>query len=70
MTDRTPFNLTVARIEAGLSINALSRETGVPAPAISRLEAGLKVRPDRAKVIADRFGVKVTDLEAFAEVAA
>lgn len=57
------FNLTMARINAGYSIKSLARELGVHEHAIRRLERGEGgVHPANAKLIADRFGVQVTDL--------
>lgn len=56
------FDLMVARLNAGYSIKALARELGVHEHAIRRLERGDGAHPATAKKIADRFGVRVTDL--------
>lgn len=58
----TTFDLTVARLNAGLSHRALAKATGVSPIVVKRLEAGLRAHPANAKKIADFFGVLVTDL--------
>lgn len=64
------FDLHVARINAGYSIKGLARELGIHEHAIRQLERGGRVRPATAKVVADRFGVLVTDLMPIAAEAA
>lgn len=56
------FDLTAARLNAGFSIRSLADQIGVPEASIRRLENGEGVHPARAKVVADHFGVRVTDL--------
>jgi transcriptional regulator with XRE-family HTH domain len=56
------INLAEQRLNAGYSIKALARELGVHEHAIRKLEAGGTIHPANAKKIADKFGVKVTDL--------
>lgn len=64
------FDLTAARLNAGLSIRDLASELDVNQHSIRRLESGEgSVHPATAKKIADRFGVKVTDLMPLAEAA-
>jgi len=63
------FNLTAERVNRGLSIRALAREMGVAEQSLRRLEAGERVTPAIAKRIADYFGVKVTDLGPFRDMA-
>jgi transcriptional regulator with XRE-family HTH domain len=65
------FNLTEARLNEGLSIRALARELGIPENSIRRFERGDGLlRPANAKLVADRFGVQVTDLLPFEREAA
>lgn len=59
---KQPFDLRRARLNAGLSIRGLARETGVHEQIIRRLEAGEPARPESIKPIADHFGVKVLDI--------
>jgi transcriptional regulator with XRE-family HTH domain len=54
------------RLNRGLTIAALAARTEVPEYAIGRLERGNRIDPERAKRIADHFGVQVTDFPAFA----
>jgi ribosome-binding protein aMBF1 (putative translation factor) len=57
------FDLTKARLNEGLSIRGLAKEVNVPEHSIRRYESGEGgLHPGNAKRIADRFGVKVTDL--------
>ena len=57
------FDLTEARLNAGLSIRGLADELDVGQHSIRALERGDgRVHPATAKKIADRFGVQVTDL--------
>jgi transcriptional regulator with XRE-family HTH domain len=57
-----PFNLRAERMNAGYSIAQLADELGIHHRQIRRLEAGGSIGPANAKKIADKFGVKVTDL--------
>lgn len=57
------FDLRTARINAGLSIKGLARETKVNEHSIRALESGERgVRPENAKKVADYFDVQVTDV--------
>lgn len=56
------FNLTVARLNAGLSIKGAAREIGIHEHSIRALENGGTVHPATAKKVADYFGVSVVDL--------
>jgi transcriptional regulator with XRE-family HTH domain len=56
------FDLAQARVNAGYSIRGFAREVGVSEQTLRRLEQGLGVRPEGAKLVADFFEVKVTDL--------
>lgn len=62
MSKPAKFDLTTARINAGHSIRGLARTIGVAEPTLRRLEAGLPVRPESAKPVADYFEIQVTDL--------
>lgn len=64
------FNLRAERLNAGKSIRGLAKHLDVPEQSIRRLEAGFGINPETAKKIADYFGIKVTDLPAFAEMVA
>jgi predicted transcriptional regulator len=61
------FNLTIERLNAGLSIPDFATAVGVSDRTIRRLESGAAVHPSNAKKVADFFGVKVTDLMPIAE---
>lgn len=63
------FDPSTERLNRGLSVRALARECEVPEQAVRRLEAGERITPGNAKKIADFFGVKVTDLPPFRQVA-
>lgn len=56
------FNLTVARVNAGLSQRQLAAKVGVGLETVRRLETGLGAHPANAKKVADYFDVQVTDL--------
>lgn len=56
------FDLTVARVNAGLSQRELAAACGVHRNTIKSLEDGQTVRPSNAKKVADFFEVQVTDL--------
>jgi transcriptional regulator with XRE-family HTH domain len=63
----TTFNLKAARLNKGLTVSQLADALdGVDEAAIYRLERGTRISPERAKKVADHFGVKVSDLPAFA----
>lgn len=57
-----PFDLTVARMNAGLSQRQLATKVGVGLETVRRLEAGAGAHPANAKKVADYFEVRVTDL--------
>jgi transcriptional regulator with XRE-family HTH domain len=61
------FDLTTARLNAGFSIRGLARDLGIGEQAIRRLENGEVVHPATAKKVADKFGVRVTDLVSFGD---
>jgi ribosome-binding protein aMBF1 (putative translation factor) len=56
------FDLTSARLNAGLSMRGLADAVDVAEQTIRRLEDGEGVHPANAKKVADYFGIKVTDL--------
>ena len=56
------FDLRAARLNAGLSQRELAAETKAPLATVQGLEDGRGARPSHAKLIADFFGIKVTDL--------
>lgn len=62
--------LSAERLNRGHSIRSLAAELGVHQHAIRRLEAGQPIHPASAKLIADYFGCKVTDLMPLDEAAA
>ena len=64
------FDLTTARVNAGLSQRELATKAGVSRDTIQRLEAGLGAHPRNAKRVADYFEVQVTDLMAIEREAA
>lgn len=61
-----PFDLRAARIDSGLTISAFAEAIGITAASYRRLEAGTPTSPALAKRVADHYGVRVTDLPAFA----
>jgi transcriptional regulator with XRE-family HTH domain len=56
------MNLARERVNRGFTVRGLARELGVAEQTIRRLENGEMVHPAKAKVVADFFGCKVTDL--------
>jgi transcriptional regulator with XRE-family HTH domain len=56
------FDLKKARLDAGLSQRELAAATRAPLATIQGLEAGRGARPAHAKLVADFFDIKVTDL--------
>lgn len=64
------MNLRAERLNKGLSTRDAASEIGVSQAIILRAEEGLGVRPAHAKLIADFYGVKVTDIWPVDEVAA
>lgn len=57
-----PFDLRRERINAGLSLKGFARRLQVPEGTLRRLEAGLPVRPESVKPVADFFDVDVLDV--------
>lgn len=49
-------------MNAGHSIRSLARLLKIDRRTLERLESGKSVYPSKAKVVADHFGVQVTDL--------
>lgn len=67
----TGAELKAIRLNNGDSIRGLARKLDLPEQTIRRLEEGKGCWLDRAKKLADYYGVQVTDLPAFElEVAA
>lgn len=60
------FDPVRARLDMGLTQRGAADAAEVPFQTIQRIEAGLGAHPANAKKIADFYGVKVTDLPAFA----
>lgn len=60
----TPKQMREFRLNAGLSLSAVSEQIGVPKRLLAELENGVPVRPHphNAKRLADFYGVKVTDI--------
>lgn len=58
----TPAELRIARINRGYTIRGLAREIDVPEQSIRRIEGGSRISLPYAKLIADFYGVLVTDL--------
>jgi DNA-binding XRE family transcriptional regulator len=54
--------LRSARMNEGVTINALAEATGVSRATIMRLEQGAAPQAPTAKALADFFEVKVTDI--------
>lgn len=55
------MSLKAARLNRGLSIEALAKQVGVPAHVIRHAESGGRPRPENALRIAEFFGCQVTD---------
>lgn len=56
------FSLQTARLNRGMSIRQLALAVGMAQQTLANLENGKPVHPASAKVVADYFGVQVTDL--------
>lgn len=56
------FDLKAARLNKGLSLRAAAIRVGVDMHALWRAERGGSPSPATAKVIADFYGVQVTDI--------
>jgi transcriptional regulator with XRE-family HTH domain len=56
------MNLTAERLNRGMSVRQAAERIGIAAGTLSTLEAGGSVHPASAKLVADFYGCKVTDL--------
>lgn len=56
------MNLVAERLNRGLSTRDAAREIGVSQDLLLRAENGSTPQPRHAKLIADFYGVKVTDV--------
>jgi transcriptional regulator with XRE-family HTH domain len=55
-------NLRAERLDMGLSQRAAAERIGISQAILLRAEAGLGVRPEHAKLIADFYGFRVRDI--------
>lgn len=63
MTTKTRrFDVATARVNAGYGVRGFARKLGLHEATLRRIEEGLPVRPENAKLVADFFDIKVTDL--------
>jgi transcriptional regulator with XRE-family HTH domain len=53
--------LTTARLNKGLSLEAAALQIGVARTTLVRAERGERIHPAKAKLIADFFGLEVSD---------
>lgn len=58
------FSLAAARVNRGHSVRSLAAELEIDWRTLTRLEGGFPIHPAKAKLVADYFGVQVTDLMA------
>jgi transcriptional regulator with XRE-family HTH domain len=56
------FDLHAARVNGGDTVRSLAAKVGIDYRTLKRIEDGLPVHPAKAKLIADYFEVRVTDL--------
>lgn len=56
------FSLRSARVNSGHSVRSLAQLLKIDQRTLARLEEGLPVYPQKAKIVADYFEVQVTDL--------
>jgi hypothetical protein len=56
------FSLSAARVNRGHTIRSLSAELEIDWRTLTRLEEGKPIHPAKALVVAEYFGVQVTDL--------
>lgn len=56
------INLRAERVNRGMSTREASDKIGIARPTLERAEAGEAPRPRQAKLIADFYGVQVTDI--------
>lgn len=61
------MNITAERLNRGLTLSGAAAEIGVHRATLASVEAGGSVHPANAKLIADYFGCKVTDLMPIAD---
>lgn len=66
----TPQQVKADYVNRGLTRRAFARELGIAEHSLRRYEAGLGIRPATAKKIADKYGLKVTDLLPIEDAAA
>ncbi len=62
MTTTTTHRLAALRADAGYSVRGAAREMGLARGTLERAERGESIHPATAKLIADFYGVKVTDI--------
>jgi transcriptional regulator with XRE-family HTH domain len=63
------FDLPTARINRGYTVRSLAAELAVDYRTLLRLERGQAIHPAKALIVADYFGVQVTDLMPVEQVA-
>lgn len=68
MTER--FNMREARVNEGLTQRELAAACNVSLTVVQRLEAGGAASPRKAKLVADHFKIRVTDLMPLEDIAA
>ena len=66
---RTQFSLAEARVNSGHSKRSLAKALGLNYATVVLLEEGRAVHPAKAKILADYFGVRVTDLPGIGVIA-
>ena len=70
MTPQTiDFSLSSARVNKGHTVRSLAAELKVDYRTLVRLEERKQIHPAKAKIVADYFGVQVTDLMPIASAA-
>lgn len=55
-------NIVALRLNKGLSRRQAAKEIGIARATLAAVEEGQMVHPGKAKLIADFYGVKVTDI--------
>jgi lambda repressor-like predicted transcriptional regulator len=58
----TRVNLEEVRLNRGLSLRQAAEQIGIHRRTLDRAERGDSVHPGNAKLIADFYGVRVTDI--------
>ena len=56
------FSLSTARVNSGHTSRSLAVALDIDPRTLARLEEGKPIHPAKAKLVADYFGVQVTDL--------